>query len=343
MVDLIDSIARLRMVRVMIVSAALLAPLAIGTAAVQSQPPPAHQAQGDRGLKAHGAASRLPASRSGGHGRGSSRGRSGDDHGWGWGRFGDGHGWGHEHHGHRWCDPDPEPEPPKPVPSADFVYTPIAPVAGRPVTFDASASIGGVAGDLTGTIAKYDWAFGDQTPVETTTTPTASHTFAAAGDFEVSLTVTNDYGASDTIVRAVHVVRPPPVYTPGPGPQSPGPSGADGPATVLPGAPAGVVVGRRGSKRIRFRTSIGFAVPAGLDTETSCVGTVTLRGSLRRVGRVAAAAPLRAAGGRCTARFRVSLPAGFAGQSIKFKFAFGGNSAVAPWKLIKTLAVQRPR
>ena len=48
-----------------------------------------------------------------------------------------------------------------------------------------------------GTIASYTWDFGDGSAPETTTSPTVSHTYAAAGDYQVSLTVTDDEGCSN--------------------------------------------------------------------------------------------------------------------------------------------------
>lgn len=61
------------------------------------------------------------------------------------------------------------------------------------VTFNASASLSPV-----GTIATYAWNFGDGTPVVTTISPTISHTYAHAGFFDVTLTVTNTGGTSTT-------------------------------------------------------------------------------------------------------------------------------------------------
>jgi N-acetylglucosamine-6-sulfatase len=56
--------------------------------------------------------------------------------------------------------------------------------------FDASGS-----GDLDGTIASYDWDFGDGT---TGSGVTASHTYAAASTYTATLTVTDDQGATAT-------------------------------------------------------------------------------------------------------------------------------------------------
>lgn len=69
------------------------------------------------------------------------------------------------------------------------------------VAFDASTST-----DLDGTIASYAWEFGDG---ETSAAgPTATHTFATAGTYEVKLVVTDDRGAKATITQPVTVQAP---------------------------------------------------------------------------------------------------------------------------------------
>ena len=63
------------------------------------------------------------------------------------------------------------------------------------VDFDASASH-----DPDGTIVAYDWDFGDGS---TGSGVTASHTYAAAGSYNVTLTVTGDFGATTQETRTV--------------------------------------------------------------------------------------------------------------------------------------------
>ncbi|MFN8152256.1 MAG: PKD domain-containing protein [Solirubrobacterales bacterium] len=65
---------------------------------------------------------------------------------------------------------------------------------GSPVSFDASSST-----DPDGTIARYDWDFGDGTTLADGG-PTPSHTYATAGTYDVKLTVSDDAGCSTTIV-----------------------------------------------------------------------------------------------------------------------------------------------
>lgn len=78
---------------------------------------------------------------------------------------------------------------PDPAPTARFTYT----IAGSALTFDASASTSPI-----GTIASYAWDFGDG-QTETTTTPTTAHTYCTAGNYTVTLTVTNTGGTSTAV------------------------------------------------------------------------------------------------------------------------------------------------
>jgi PKD repeat protein len=66
---------------------------------------------------------------------------------------------------------------------------------------DGTASTGGA-----GPVAGYSWAWGDDSP--TGTGATSSHAYAAAGDYQVTLTVSNDSGTSGT---TSHPVSPRPL------------------------------------------------------------------------------------------------------------------------------------
>lgn len=71
-------------------------------------------------------------------------------------------------------------------------------VVGDPVSFDGSTST-----DADGSVVSYAWDFGDG---GASTEKVASHTFTAAGAFEVTLTVTDDSGDTGAAIVKVHVV-----------------------------------------------------------------------------------------------------------------------------------------
>ena len=84
-------------------------------------------------------------------------------------------------------------------PTADFTYSPDSPRAGEPVTFDASDAF-----DFDGEIVSYAWDFdGDGEPDATGVTVT--HTFAQPGDYDVTLTVTDNDGNNDSLTDTVTV------------------------------------------------------------------------------------------------------------------------------------------
>ena len=88
------------------------------------------------------------------------------------------------------------------APTAAFTATPSA----LDVSVDGSASA-----DLEAAIASYAWTFGDGA---TGTGVTTSHSFASAGTYDISLTVTDAGGLTATVTRQVTVIAAPPVNTP---------------------------------------------------------------------------------------------------------------------------------
>lgn len=80
-------------------------------------------------------------------------------------------------------------------PSVSFSIEPSAPLVGESVTFTDNSTDDGM-------IASREWDFGDGT---TATGAEASHTYSEAGDYTVSLTVTDDEGASSDATQTVTV------------------------------------------------------------------------------------------------------------------------------------------
>lgn len=89
--------------------------------------------------------------------------------------------------------------PPNQAPTAAFGST----VSGRDVTFDATGS-----GDGDGSIASYAWDFGDGS---TGSGASTGHPYAADGTYQVTLTVTDDDGATGTVTHPVTVSSGPTV------------------------------------------------------------------------------------------------------------------------------------
>jgi PKD repeat protein len=85
------------------------------------------------------------------------------------------------------------------APVASFSYA----CTGLACDFDASGS-----NDGDGSIVSYGWDFGDQSPASSG--ETTSHTYATAGTYLVTLTVTDDGDAWDTEVQSVSVAETPP-------------------------------------------------------------------------------------------------------------------------------------
>ncbi|MFC6976209.1 PKD domain-containing protein [Halomicroarcula sp. GCM10025709] len=98
--------------------------------------------------------------------------------------------------------PTPTPTPvPNSPPTAAFTYTPGSPVTGDTVTFTAGRS-----SDSDGRITTYEWDFGDDGSVDATGRQ-VTNSYSRAGTYDVSLTVTDDDGATDWRRQTV-TVRP---------------------------------------------------------------------------------------------------------------------------------------
>jgi PKD repeat protein len=87
--------------------------------------------------------------------------------------------------------------PPNVLPRSSFTWD----------TDGLEVDVTSTATDEDGTITGHSWDFAGQA---TATTPTASHTFAASGTYPVTLTVTDDDGATHSRTEQVTVTAPPP-------------------------------------------------------------------------------------------------------------------------------------
>jgi plastocyanin len=84
-------------------------------------------------------------------------------------------------------------------PQARFTYSPATVFAGDPIAFDASAS-----SDADGTIASYDWQWGDGTADARAATTT--HAFATPGTYQVAMFVLDDNTQSGAAIHNVAVL-----------------------------------------------------------------------------------------------------------------------------------------
>jgi PKD repeat protein len=87
----------------------------------------------------------------------------------------------------------------------DFTFTPTTPAVLNVVTFDASPTTNG--GASCRTACTFTWNFGDGTSGAGLTT---THQFRTVGNFAVSLTATDNRGASQSVVKVVPVAAGPP-------------------------------------------------------------------------------------------------------------------------------------
>ena len=94
-------------------------------------------------------------------------------------------------------------EPAEPItpgnnpPIASFTYSPESPLVGAEITFDASYST-----DSDGEIVSYGWDFGDES---SGTGEAVVHSYSSVGDYTVTLTVTDDEGATNSVSKTVNV------------------------------------------------------------------------------------------------------------------------------------------
>jgi serine protease len=111
-----------------------------------------------------------------------------------------------------------------------IAVSPASPIAGQAITLSSAGSLVSSGRN----IASYRWALADGGAIVSgfsgaSTDSTASVTPAAAGTFNVSLTLTDDLGAQSAVVTSIAVAAATPVPTPTP---APAPSGGGGGGAV---------------------------------------------------------------------------------------------------------------
>lgn len=106
-------------------------------------------------------------------------------------------------------------EPAYSAPTASFLASSTA-APRQAVSFDASSSsdpaqntaatsYAGTSYSIASGITSYAWSWGDGSSTGAATSPTATHSFANAGNYQVSLTVTDALGFTSTVTREVSV------------------------------------------------------------------------------------------------------------------------------------------
>lgn len=92
-----------------------------------------------------------------------------------------------------------------PVPVVDFTFAPTC--VGEIIFFTSTASVNPILGT---SIVSYEWEFSDGSGINTDVNPV--HVYNTAGDYDVTLTVTTNWGCQASITYTV-TVSDPPVYT----------------------------------------------------------------------------------------------------------------------------------
>lgn len=90
-----------------------------------------------------------------------------------------------------------------PIPQPDFTFVNNC-INAQPNTFNGSASMIAI-----GTNTAFVWAYGDGAVSTPTTASTSTHSYAAAGTYNATLTLTSNKGCQNTVVKAVEVYEKP--------------------------------------------------------------------------------------------------------------------------------------
>jgi len=88
----------------------------------------------------------------------------------------------------------------KEKPVASFTWSPETPEAGELVTFNGSLSTSNG-----GSIVSYAWNFSDGTPIANETDPITTHAYTATGTYNVTLTVADSEGLTNSTTKSITV------------------------------------------------------------------------------------------------------------------------------------------
>ena len=92
------------------------------------------------------------------------------------------------------------------APTANFTYSPKYPAVNQTVTFNASSSF-----DPDGEIVSYIWDFGDGN-ITTVSTPIVTHIYKSENTYEVTLTIVDDDGLTDSTSQMIVVYTVVPIH-----------------------------------------------------------------------------------------------------------------------------------
>jgi len=126
------------------------------------------------------------------------------------------------------------------APAAAFTTSPSTPAPGSSVTLDAGGST-----DPEGTIDDYSWNFGDGSPVQDAGgNASVQYTYSQRGTYNVTLTVTNNYGQTSTRTQTVTVDDPPTAsFSPSATVAAPDAAVSFNASASAPGSSGGTIIG----------------------------------------------------------------------------------------------------
>jgi PKD repeat protein len=219
--------------------------------------------------------------------------------------------------------------PPNGAPTAQFSFSPVSPSTFQNVNFDASAS-----SDPDGAIVSYAWDFGDGS---SGTGRTAQHQYRTGGSFNVTLTVTDDRGLSDSESKNVNVTA------------SSAPTAAFTFSPTAPGINQDIVFNGAASRPAAGRTIVRYEWNFGSGSPQCCGAvatksydvpgtynvTLTVTDDADAQGTATQAVTVSATGGQTpTATFTISPTNPITGQPV----FFNASAASAPGSTIVSYA-----